>query len=280
MCVLGITDILICICRLIKAVYNLSLITLFNEYCKIVGAFISAFATYSNFIVVMWSCEQFIAVYFPMNLIQWCTMFRVKSGLFILCVFSFALNISYMFAYETDIFGRECAYTSFQKYIWFSFHQFNVESVYYVYFPMFCLILINSSLVYKTVQMSHKRIQLAKDSDTAKRRAKEQAGLTRMLIVISAMFVILHIPTLLVLIFLSLTPHLDETLQKGGIEAVVSFTFWAVLGLHITEYQNSLNFFFYSLSGGKFRKTMLNMCCRCRNKNEFLPPSTVMETFY
>jgi len=65
-----------------------------------------------------------------------------------------------------------------------------------------------------------------------------------MLIVISAMFVILHIPSLLVLIYFSMTPHLEETLENGGLEAVANFMFWAALGLHITEYQNSLNFFF------------------------------------
>jgi len=153
MCVLGITDILLCMCRLIKAVYDLSLSPLINEYCKTLALLNAAFATYSNIIVVMWSCERFIAVYFPMNLIQWCTMYRVKCGLFILCFVSFAFNIPYMFAFETDILGRECACTAFQKYIWFY-----VESIYWVYFPMFCLILINSSLVYKTLQMSRKRI--------------------------------------------------------------------------------------------------------------------------
>jgi len=273
MCVLGVTDILLCICRLIKAVYNFSLTPVINEFCKPLTFFASAFATYSNLIVVMWSCERFIAVYFPMNLIQWCTMFRVKSGLFILCFFSFALNIPYIFAFETDTFGRECVYTSFQKHIWFY-----VESFYWVYFPMFCVILINSSLVYKTLQMSRKRIQLAKDSDTAKRRAKEQAGLTRMLIVISAMFVILHIPALLALIHSTLTPNLTKTLEKSGIEAVVNYLFLVALCAHITEYQNSLNFFLYSFSGTKFRTTMLNMCCRRRNKHADMPSSTMVST--
>jgi len=273
MSVLGITDMLLCICRLIKAVYDLLLTPLNTEYCKTLAFFISAFATYSNFIVVMWSCERFIAVYFPMNLIQWCIMFRVKIGLGILCFVSFALSIPYMFAFEADTLGNECAYTAFQKYIWFY-----IESIYWVYFPMLCLILINSSLVYKTLQMSRKRIQLAKDSDTAKRRAKEQAGLTRMLIVISAMFVILHIPSLLVLIYYTLTPHLDETLAKGGLEAFVNFMFLVTLGLHINEYQNSLNFFLYSLSGSKFRTTIVKMCCRCRNKHGDIPSSTMVST--
>jgi len=273
MFVLGLTDILLCICRLIKAVDNFSLTPVINEYCTPLTFFASAFATYSNCIVVMWSCERFIAVYFPMNLIQWCTMFRVKSGLFILCLVSFALNIPYMFAYETDILGRECIYTSFHKNIWFY-----VESIYWVYFPMLCVILINSSLVYKTLQMSCKRIQLAKDSDTTMRSAKEQAGLTRMLIVISAMYVILHIPALLALIHYTLTPNLVETLETGGIEAVVNYMFLVALCAHITEYQNSLNFFLYSLSGSKFRKTILNMCCLCRNKHGDTPSSTMVST--
>jgi len=178
-----------------------------------------------------------------------------------------------MFAFETDKFGHECVYTPFQNNIWFY-----VESIYWVYFPMFCLILINSSLVYKTLQMSRKRIQLAKDSDTAKRRAKEQAGLTRMLIVISAMFVILHIPALLALINDALTPNINETLEKGGIEAVVNYVFLLALCVHITEYQNSLNFFLYSLSGSKFRETLLKMCCRCRNKHGNIPSSTMVST--
>jgi len=109
--------------------------------------------------------------------------------------------------------------------------------------------------------MSRKRIQLAKDSDTAKRRAKEQAGLTRMLIDISAMFVILHIPALLALIHSTLTPNLTKTLCA-----------------HITEYQNSLNFFLYSFSGSKFRTTMLNMCCRRRNKHADMASSTMVST--
>jgi len=273
MCVLGVTDALLCMCRLIKAMYDLSLTPNINEYCKILAFFLSAFATYSNFIVVMWSCERLIAVYFPMNLIQWCTMFRVKSGLFILCFVSFALNIPYMFAFETDTFGRECVYTTFQIYVWFY-----VESIYWVYFPMFCLIVINSSLVYKTLQMSRKRIQLAKDNNTAKRRAKEQARLTRMLIVISTMFVILHIPALLALIYYTLTPTPTAALEKGGTEGVVNYMFLLALCAHITEYQNSLNFFLYSFSGSKFRTTMLNMCCRCRNKHGDIPSSTMVST--
>jgi len=227
MCVLGVTDILLCTCRLIKVVYNFSLTPVINEYCTPLTFFSSGFATYSHFIVVMWSCERFIAVYFPMNLIQWCTMFRVKSGLFILCFVSFALNIPYMFAFETDPFGRECVYTSFHKQIWFY-----VESIYWVYYPMFCVILIYSSLMYKTLQMSRKRIQLAEDSDTAKRRAKEQAGLTRMLIVISAMFVILHIPALIALIYYTLTPNLEETLESGGIKVIVNYMFLVSLCAH------------------------------------------------
>jgi len=273
MCVLGVTDILICICRLIKGVYDLSLIPVINAYCKTLGFLVSAFATYSNYIVVMWSCERFIAVYFPVNLIHWCTMFRVKSGLFILCFISFALNIPYMFAYETDKFGIDCRYTDFHATIWFF-----VESIYWIYFPVVFLILINSSLVYKTLQMSRKRIQLAKYSDTAKRRAKEQAGLTRMLIVISATFVILHIPALLVMIFFTLSPNFVDILEKDGMEALAEFVFCVVLGVHITEYQNSLNFFLYSLSGSKFRTTMLSMCCRRRNKHADMPSSTMVST--
>jgi len=273
MFVLGITDMLLCICRLIKAVYEISGIPYINEYCNTLGYFFSAFATYSNNIVVMWSCERFIAVYFPMDLIQWCTMFRVKSGLVILCFVSFALNVPYMFAFETDKLGNECEYTAFQNNIWFY-----VESIYWVYFPMFCIILINLSLVYKTLQMSRKRIQLAKDSDIAKRRAKEQAGLTQMLIVISSMFVILHIPALLVLISDALTPNTYETLEKGGIADVVNHLFLMSLCVHITEYQNSLNFFLYSLSGSKFRTTMLKMCSRCRNKHGDIPSSTMVST--
>ena len=136
---------------------------------------------------------------------------------------------------------------------------------------MFCVILINSSLVYKSLQMSRKIIQLAKDSDTAKRRAKEQAGLTRMLIVISAMFVILHIPALVALIHSTLTPNLKKTLEKSGIEAVVNYLFWAALSLHI-------NFFLYSFSGTKFPTTMLNMCCRRRTKHADMPSSTMVST--
>jgi len=271
MCVLGITDMLLCICRLTKAVYDLSLIPHNIEYCNTLAFLASVFATYSNFIVVMWSCERFIAVYFPMNLIQWCTMFRVKISFFILCFISFALNIPYMFAFETDKF--DCVYTDFHKNIWFY-----VESIYWIYFPVVFLILINSSLVYKTLQMSRKRIQLAKDSDTAKRRAKEQAGLTRMLIVISAMFVILHIPALLVMVFFTLNPNLSDILEKRGMEAFAKFVFLLALCSHISEYQNSLNFFLYAFSGSKFRTTMLNMFCRCRNKHGDIPPSAMVAT--
>jgi len=48
MCVLGVTDILLCICRLIKDVYNFSLTPVINEFCRPLTFFGSAFATYSN----------------------------------------------------------------------------------------------------------------------------------------------------------------------------------------------------------------------------------------
>jgi len=57
--VMGITNILLCICRLIKAVYNISLTLVINEYCETSAFFASALATYSHLIVVIWCCERF-----------------------------------------------------------------------------------------------------------------------------------------------------------------------------------------------------------------------------
>ena len=100
--------------------------------------------------------------------------------------------------------------------------------------------------------------------------------MTMPLVCIACIYIILHVPQSVATMWIQLHPNPWETYSNDR-HKIMNYYLYTALGLVITEFQNSINFFFYCLTGSKFRKTFVNMMCFMRSKHLGLRNSAIIE---
>lgn len=265
MLTLGITDFINVVFRLMVRQMDHYNVNQSLFVCKTTVYISNLCLVYSNVILVVWTIERFIAVAFPMKLASWCTMRNTSMALVILLLVIIGFNTGYLSEVEkSSHFDGEktvyyCVYSD-QYYKYFA----HIESVYYIYIPILIICGCNCVILMKVRAMNKARIQMAGNQDVVDKRTKEQRQMTIILVTISACFVTLHIPMILCVMFGYLFDPLD--LYYYNKHHYAQFAMFQFIGYSITEFQNSINFFLYCLTGTKFRSSFINMILCCRTK--------------
>ncbi|KAL4232782.1 hypothetical protein ACF0H5_007469 [Mactra antiquata] len=277
MLTLGITDWVHVIAR-----FTLRQLTYFNVeqtnfVCKLI-MFVANFSlVYSNFVVMAWTIERFIAVIVPLKLSSWCTMRNTSALLIVLCIIDVALSTTYIFETKKGAYTDGVEEIHFCYYSQFYFDYWaHIESVYYIYIPMLVVCSCNLVILLRVRAMTKARIQMAGNQDIVDKRTKEQRQMTILLVTVSAGFVILHIPMVLVVIFGYLYNYI-ELFYTNKLH-YVQFIMLVTIGYSITEFQNSINFFLYCITGTKFRNAFLRIICCCRAKPQMVVSSMTHTT--
>jgi hypothetical protein len=109
--------------------------------------------------------------------------------------------------------------------------------------------------------MTKARIRLASNQETIDKKASENRKMTILLLSISGSFLVLHIPYAIVMAFYYIYPNMNDFISEDP-HFFAKFLLYSTLGYLITEYQNSVNFFLYCVSGSKFRSTLKRLFCK------------------
>jgi hypothetical protein len=94
-------------------------------------------------------------------------------------------------------------------------------------------------------------------SEGGKGGVSKEVALTRMLIVLSVLFMVCSLPSIIVRI----VPFIVKDFQLGGRMQNIFMLMVSLLHL-FPAINSSLNFFFYMYMGSKFRATFFSLCCR------------------
>ena len=226
--------------------------------------------------VVSFTIERFIAVCFPLKRQQLCTVNRARivvivEAIFGLSAYSFAIWTSGAHKYKT---GTLC-YPRKQYYKLVNILGY-VDSILTLILPVFVIIIVNVSLVYKiTFVYDSLKLQApartrrdgsespicgrTQNMSTSNRR---QVRITKMLVVVSSVFVVLNLPSHAMRIYNFIMLLSGGRHEASRLEMHLQQLFQLLYYTHF-----SVNFFLYSLCGKNFRKAMaLALCARKERK--------------
>lgn len=258
--ILGATDLLNVIMKIIsfQSLYWTDLT------CKVKFFIINISYTFSNWIIVSWTVERFIAVVFPLKLNIWCTVYKVRIALGCLLVACVAITIPHLIYVESldrVSGGRGCVFAD----VYYKYYS-SVENVWYMYLPMLIVFVGNAIIIYRLRQMAEARGTGITKKEMISNREKEQRQITKILITVSCTFIGLHIPQLVAKILEFIYPNPALLLQED-LKLFLRFSLIRLVGYQITDFQNSINFFLYCASGSKVRQALQRaLVCRTSYK--------------
>ena len=269
--VLGLTDLLNVVMRICSAL-TYFIETVSNVTCKLFDFLIITTFNYSNMILVCWTVERLIAVWYPTKYAVYCTFKNTLIALIVTGVALSLLSIPYLvgaYASQTEHGFVECQYSEFLYGTWTP-----IETTYYIWVPMIIVCVSNALIIHRLIHKKSENLSQGMTTERAEQRARDQRQMTNVLLSVSLAFLILHIPQICVTLYLSI--------KSGSIEIFVSDPFGPLKSLLwcfiVTEFQNSINFFLYFLTGREFRSHVLKMLCGCRRKGDATRSSKTAST--
>lgn len=259
--VLGITDFVVVSLRLVIISLIRYSFRWTDASCKIFYYVVNVAYTFSNYILVSWTIERFIAVVFPFKLYTWRTLGKIKLVLLFFCVMCLGLGIPQITERSASPKGV-CTYSKF----YYETYA-NIETFVYMYIPIILIFGCNIMIVYKLNQRKKPGTVSSTDLEVVKRRPKEQKHVTITLVVVATAFFLLHLPQIIAKIWQAMYPNPTEILMYDT-SSFLRFHLFMLIGYQITDFQNSINFFLYCASGSKFRAVLVKTFCGSRLKRQ------------
>lgn len=265
MCVLGTTDLAVVVNRLVFNILNVTEFYWTDLLCKLIYFVTNLSYMFSNWILVSWAFERWFAVNWPFKVGIFCSTRNVSIVLtlcFVLCFCLAIPNITETNVKPSDGQRYACSFSEF----YFTKYAM-VDNLFYMYLPMIFVGMVNISIISKLLLNSKTSFRLTTNKETLSRRSKETAQTTTILVTITVVFIVVHLPQLLVKIFEALYPNPVKTFGYDY-RVLIKYHIFRVLGYQITDFQNSINFVLYCVFGSKVQKAMENVCFWC-NKESF-----------
>lgn len=275
MIALGVTDFIVVLFRLCIHFLRISKYVWTDLSCQTLLFITNLGYVFSNWILVSWTVERFIAVVFPLKMNAWCTVSVVKKGMAV--AFSVCCLVLIPQLVETS-----SVYNAAQKKVEciFSDAYYNKYSVFnqivYLYAPTTVVTVCNLAIIIKVKATLKQRANYTSNRDTLSKRSREQRQMTAMLLVVAGAFFFLHLPQILATILQAL--YVVEK-QNYDIRTIITYHLLFIVGYQITDFQNSLNFFLYCIFGNKVRKILLQkMPCRIKTNSTAESSKSIFKT--
>ncbi|XP_064597952.1 probable G-protein coupled receptor 139 [Liolophura sinensis] len=228
--------------------------------CKIlcfIGSFLDQFSVW---ILVLLTIERFVAVWLPLKVSSWFTMFRARlavaiTALALIFINSHMLLLLHQVELE-EPYGVECdfypSHAYFGKSIWYW-----TESCLTAIFPCIILIVLNSLIVYRMRRSMEKQKKMLSGTESP-RMVSHKTHLTVMLVTVSVSFVVLMLPLAMFNTFRSKWKvHSDRERAQ--------YILTRELTHFLADCNHGLNFLFYFLSSKRFRHIFYRIVqCRCQ----------------
>ena len=266
-----------------------------NGICQ-AGVYVSYVSSFlSVWLVIAFTVERYIVVCYPFRRHDMCTVKRAKIIVLALTIFSV---VAYSFgAWTSGIINSTC--TCLPRYENMVKTLNNVDTVVTLIIPCLTIFVMNTRIVYKishfyerraSMSASHQlceipapgssnnrqrqqtssrrsRIKLngclsqLNGSSNMSSRARTQIRITKLLLVISSVFLVLNLPSHAVRIY-------DFFIQVLSVEREYSPTLEDLQQYFTLMYylNFSVNFFLYSFCGNNFRKAMFRIGLKCSHR--------------
>ena len=230
--------------------------------CQTMWYIYNALPLFSNYILVFWTIERFIAVRFPLRVQVFCTVKRTAVTILVVGIFSFAVNIAWPVSIVKLSYASGCTIykdkTTFIYQIWYK-----VDTCIFIFIPMITIFLCNIMIIYGLQHSTKRHLQMTSNEESIRKRNKEQRKTTITLLSVSFAFLILHVPIAIYNCMAMVANFLRDQ------EALATWNFVNYFGLTMAEVQNSINFYLYFLTGRRFRQVTFSFFVPCRT---YSPP--------
>ncbi|XP_061169110.1 gastrin-releasing peptide receptor-like [Saccostrea echinata] len=234
-------------------------IQMYDIGCQLM-IFLGTFAMqYANWILVAMTAERFIAIKFPMKVQEICTKTKVIIVLVVLGLVLASLN-SHFFATKREGYTALRKYSCMSKVGYDNFYTkiwYWIDGVVYAMAP-FCLLTILNFLIIAGIRDSVKK---QKDlTNLQQKQSKQHTQITVMLVTVSVVFTVLTMPNCIFFIY---DGYWD--FEKSCYETALYHLIYQVVFV-LSDLNHAVNFYFYFLSGKKFRKHFLKLICCSKRK--------------
>ena len=226
--------------------------------CKYMWYLYNALPLFSNYILLFWTIERFIAVHFPLRVMDLCTLKRTALAIVVAGLFSFAVNIAWPVSIVLSQNGKGCTvYKDKREFIYETWYK--VDTSIFVLTPMIIIFLCNMSIICRLQQSTKRHRQMTSNEESRQKREKVQRSTTIILLSVSFAFLILHTPIAVYnCMAMSATVITDQQVRA-------TWSFINLFGLTMLELQNSVNFYFYFLTGRRYRQATFSIFFPCRS---------------
>ena len=223
--------------------------------CKVMWYLYNVFPVYSNYILFFWTLERVIAVQFPLQAGEWCTLKRTAIVIIATGIFSFAIMLAYPIAYILGPIG--CTYSDdmldFMLDVWYK-----IDSSIFIFIPMIVIFFSNVLIIIRLYQSTIRHRQMTSSEEGKKRRGKEQRNATITLVSVCVAFFLLHMPLAVYNLYS------DKVFNTDDQESIANWGFVNMFGMSLMEVQNSVNFYLYFLTGRRYRQFTFSILLPCR----------------
>ncbi|XP_064595001.1 probable G-protein coupled receptor B0563.6 [Liolophura sinensis] len=264
---LGVTDTLCIIFNFLYTQLTRYKVPLGNGGCKALHFLMNFTTPVANWTVVLMTLERFVAVFFPFKISR---VFSLKKSVLALLITAFVLLIHASFALWLYIeviddgyiyCGEEPSLQDVSRIITW------VDLLLLSLLPCLILIFLNSGIIVKLNKSAKVRREamnthlLRGDTANSSRPpvSQQHINLSVMLVTVSVAFVILQLP---ITIFYLVDRHQARPTEAR--ELAIYYLVREVVHT-LNEFNHAFNFFFYFLSGRKFRRKCLEVfgCDKC-----------------
>ena len=226
--------------------------------------------------VVCFTVERYVAVCHPFRRQDMCTTTRAKIVVFSLAFFAFVMYSYGIWTTGITVHGGTSMCSTFSKYIHTLTVLNYIDTVTTLIVPFTTITVLNIRIfcviinVYKKRQpFDFKSSALTDVGDgvanmsrmTNRPRVKSQLRVTKMLLVVSTVFLLVNFPSHAVRMYAFIT---GITGTDNDPETVSNLQKWQDPSQFIYYMQFSINFFLYSLCGKNFRQALRRMCSKLR----------------
>lgn len=270
MSVLAVADTVVlyfgCLRRWVTYQYNWDIINYSSAGCKIFSILNYWGFDFAVWILVAMTIDRFIALRWPLKSIIYATVSRAKKTSILIALILLPVNVHFLWTVDLseddNCQPKDDIYRHFieNEWVW-------IDATLYSFVPFFLLLVFNVLIIFDNRKaLARQRIlkgmAMRNDASKNKHIAMGNQRLTKMLLAVSATFLVMSAPKVILLI---IRPHVFIFADENGINwiAFANYTLTAALLNILTYGSHAINFFLYCITGQKFRRELKTcMCCK------------------
>ena len=233
----------------LKQIYNVTVSDYFL-ICKLQRYVKSVFGYYANWLLIVFTIFKVIAVYFPHKANVYCTRKRAFIAVASTLTASFVVNLDSIIHIQYIIRNnrKKCWFTGSRDIYYTVYSQWVMLTVMSIV-PFVLLVTSNILIIWKVLIYSFRRKRRSNEI-----KSNDSQSLTAMLISISILFLVTHVPTFAIII-------LKRNLRRAANSEEYIYRFLIIDSVfRLLKWTNhAVNFFCYCVSGKRSREELVAM---------------------